>query len=370
MTKKLKWEVFPGRNRFLCNGRIVMSNSLSLFYLTIFLILLTCSLFFVYDCPYIYRNVSPIIPIVAVILFIFTMSFFFHTAFSDPGILPRARPDEAACIEQFINEQYNENGTLQHLRTRPPPRVKDIYVNNQAVRIKYCFTCLMFRPPRASHCSVCDNCVDCFDHHCPWVGNCVGKRNYRYFYMFILTFSLLCIYVLACSLTHIILLTKEKDVIRACEESPASVCVILICFVSVWSILALAGFHTYLIAVNLTTNEDLKGIYNRDSGQKNPYTGSMIENCLTTLCSSQNLSLINARVPLTQDDIINHDMSRSGNNHHIEFLAQHNQQTQQHNTQLPFNNQQQQLQQQTPADDRYFNQSVGNVNLNLVTSDV
>lgn len=284
MTKKLRWQVFPGRNRFFCNGRIIIAESLSLFYFSIFFIFATCALFFIYDCPYIYKKISPAIPIVAVVLFIFTMSCFFHTAFSDPGIIPRARPDEAAYTEQFVIEHYDS--LFNQHRTRPPPRTKEIFINNQPVKIKYCFTCLMFRPPRASHCSVCDNCVDCFDHHCPWVGNCVGRRNYRYFYMFIISFSLLCIYVLACSMTHLILLSKESNIIEACKTSPASVGVFFICFISVWSILGLAGFHTFLTAVNLTTNEDLKGIYSRGSGTKNPYSGSLIDNCLTTLCSS------------------------------------------------------------------------------------
>jgi hypothetical protein len=43
----------------------------------------------------------------------------------------------------------------------------------------------MSRPERTHHCKVCMRCVFKMDHHCPWIANCVGLHNQKFFYQFL-----------------------------------------------------------------------------------------------------------------------------------------------------------------------------------------
>ncbi|XP_032437474.1 palmitoyltransferase ZDHHC18-like isoform X1 [Xiphophorus hellerii] len=299
MTPRRKWEVFPGKNRFFCDGRIMMARQSGVFPLTLGLILVTSGLFFIFDCPFLVKHLTRCIPAVGGALFVFVLITLLQTSFTDPGILPRATPEEAADIERQIDDTGNTS-------YRPPPRTKEVLINQQVIKLKYCFTCKMFRPPRTSHCSLCDNCVERFDHHCPWVGNCVGKRNYRFFYSFIVSLSLLTAFIFGCVTTHLALRAKGgKGLMFALQESPGSAVELAICFFSVWSILGLSGFHTYLVASNLTTNEDIKGSWSGKSGDAvtNPYSHKNIFiNCCSVLCAPMPPSLIDRRGFLPADE--------------------------------------------------------------------
>jgi len=57
--------------------------------------------------------------------------------------------------------------------------------------VVFCSSCLVKRPLRSKHCSVCDRCVARFDHHCPWVGNCIGEKNHAHFVGYLLFLSIL-----------------------------------------------------------------------------------------------------------------------------------------------------------------------------------
>ena len=49
---------------------------------------------------------------------------------------------------------------------------------------KVCRKCIFPKPTRAHHCSICARCILNQDHHCPWINNCVGHLNHRYFFQF------------------------------------------------------------------------------------------------------------------------------------------------------------------------------------------
>ncbi|CAN1169506.1 Protein S-acyltransferase 8, partial [Linum perenne] len=214
----------------------------------------------------------------------------------DPGIVPRSNhPPED---DSFHNSIRMEGGERQTPTPRLP-RMKEVFVNGVPVKVKYCDTCLLYRPPRCSHCSVCDNCVERFDHHCPWVGQCIGVRNYRYFFLFVSSSALLCIYVLAMSAWNMTFIINRHDVLwKAIKESPASVVLIIYCFVFLWFVGGLTCFHLYLISRNQTTYENFRyGAVNR----VNVYNRGCLRNFLEVFCTRTKPSRNDFRAYVQED---------------------------------------------------------------------
>ena len=50
---------------------------------------------------------------------------------------------------------------------------------------RFCEYCSLEQPYRSKHCKECERCVRKYDHHCFWIGGCVGELNHRKFYLFL-----------------------------------------------------------------------------------------------------------------------------------------------------------------------------------------
>ena len=174
-----------------------------------------------------------------------TLAALLRTALMDPGILPR--------------------GSAPPGREGSSPLVRHVLMNGQPVALKYCRTCHLWRPPRCVHCARCNNCVDSFDHHCPWIGNCIGRRNYRWFLVFLV--CALCNSVFNCALAVFVFVGglfawggDRADAVRFMFAHYWDIALsALVCAAAALWLATLCAYHAHLLASGTTTNEDLKG---------------------------------------------------------------------------------------------------------------
>lgn len=140
----------------------------------------------------------------------------------------------------------------------------------------------------------CDNCVLAFDHHCPWVGNCIGIRNYRYFCYFILTVFLYGAFVATVSFIRLHDIAQGMAMVRegsptngvsddawqgyfslAIADRPEVFVLFLFAGCVALSVTGLIFYHLNLIRIGETTNEAVRGVYAR---HVNPFNAGFVAN--------------------------------------------------------------------------------------------
>jgi len=128
-------------------------------------------------------------------------------------------------------------------------------------RKRYCLICNAFKPERSHHCSVCNICVLNMDHHCPWVDNCIGFYNRKYFMQLLFYLCLLTLFIVSSLgfdiynliVTIINMKLKYGDSFRAATILIAyGINLVLSILISMF-----LKFHVLLVLNNSTTIESL-----------------------------------------------------------------------------------------------------------------
>merc|ERR1711912_222732 len=150
---------------------------------------------------------------------------------------------------------------------------------------RWCRKCVKVKPDRCHHCRVCQRCVLKMDHHCPWINNCVGYYNYKYFYLFIVYALLILFWVSATSFLNFLVSIASDDVLDVWSSSFMIVFCWLYCTLFGVALGGFVTFHTYLLVQNFTTIElvEKKGSPARGKSYVHPWdlgARTNVEECL------------------------------------------------------------------------------------------
>jgi hypothetical protein len=108
---------------------------------------------------------------------------------------------------------------LLALHSKKPVPELDKSKHNHVIENGRCHLCnITITTSRTKHCSVCNKCVHVFDHHCKWLNQCVGRRNYKPFFICVLSAIFMCLSFITISVTEITLYCSNKELFSPWES--------------------------------------------------------------------------------------------------------------------------------------------------------
>lgn len=217
-----------------------------------------------------------------------TVAQFLRLAGSSPGYVREALDEDKSFEERA---QTALNSTLL------PPRGRYTNIEPLMPPPDKCEHCGKIQPFRTRHCPICNECVLKFDHHCKWLGTCVGLKNHRKYWWFLFLENLLL------SWSSIQYISAMKS-IGAEKNDTLLVIVIVTVLVMVLCemyIAQLLVYHTWLVVTNQTSSEMKKRpeklCYLQNSPLKHPFSKGFASNVQSSCCPTEAYPVYNVPTP-------------------------------------------------------------------------
>ncbi|CAD8090952.1 unnamed protein product [Paramecium primaurelia] len=174
--------------------------------------------------------------------------------------------------KQILKQENNEQELLKNLY--------DILQRYDAKDI--CPECVCVKAPRSKHCDICQSCVLVYDHHCPWVDNCIGQNNHFQFYIFVLLLCLDITFTLATQFYFVIQQIHNHGGIKDSFIilfilSLFSIIIMLLFLFPLWLLL-------YIQTMNLLTGQTTYEKYSQSIKKSNSQSNISCNNCLQMCC--------------------------------------------------------------------------------------
>jgi len=183
------------------------------------------------------------------IIFALAMISFLRAVFTDPGYIPDSwsvHPDDLESGE----------------RTRLMPAVLQTQEKKHDGTVRICRKSkpAMYKPDRAHYCRVMQRCVLKMDHFCPWLNNCIGFYNHKFFVLFVAYMAMITVFmvfVMTPVFVNIVSNMEQITLDLKDQEFHVSLTYLMLCLLSV-GLSAFFIFHAYLVLFNYTTIEFLE----------------------------------------------------------------------------------------------------------------
>jgi len=183
------------------------------------------------------------------IIFSLAMISFLRAVFTDPGYIPDSwsvHPDDLESGE----------------RTRLMPAVLQTQEKKHDGTVRICRKSkpAMYKPDRAHYCRVMQRCVLKMDHFCPWLNNCIGFYNHKFFVLFVAYMAMITVFMVVVMTPVFVNIVSNMEQITLDlkdQEFHVSLTYLMLCLLSV-GLSAFFIFHAYLVLFNYTTIEFLE----------------------------------------------------------------------------------------------------------------